>query len=187
MWEWNCILFVALLLLEKWACCQHLCSCISLRPADEALISQQFFLEHFSPSQQSPNSWQKINIQDNCVGLAGNIIFRGNCEFLYVSLMFQKKLGLFAVWRRCSAENWPRCAKRWGSAAGLRPGSTCLLNWAHHWEALHLHQALLGLLPPFFFLKIYFICSLWWVFVVAHRLSPVLMSRGYSRVVEYRL
>lgn len=124
MWEWECILSVALLSLEKWACCQHLSSCISLRPTDEALISRQFFLEHFSPSQQSPNSWQKINVQDNCAGLAGNIIFWGNREFLYISLVFQKKLGLFAVWKRRSGENWPPCSERWGSAAGLRPGST---------------------------------------------------------------
>ena len=72
---------------------------------------------------------------------------------LWVSLCqsrVSKKLGLFAVWKRCSGENWPPCAERWGSAAGLRPGSTCPLNWAHRWGALHLHQALLGLLPPFF-------------------------------------
>lgn len=40
------------------------------------------------PTQSNSTLDRKISSQDNCVGLEGNIIFRGNCEFHDVGLAF---------------------------------------------------------------------------------------------------
>lgn len=114
---------------------------MSLLPALQFLQRPQTYRPsfdlHLSRIFQSipakPCSWQKIIPQNNCVGLAGNIIFGGNCEFLYVSLVVQNNKA-YLLCEKCGQEAQAQaraqtrrlnCVLLWGALLFTRPCWTC--------------------------------------------------------------